>query len=511
MLQPNDMRRLKQFALPLLIGALALSLTACDQGLTELNENPNAPTEPTVELVLPHVQQALMEARISSLPDTYAQYRGELLYVGDAIYERPNTNGQWSNFYTDILANANYIRDRAKEQGDSNVQALALIHRAFAFQLMTDMWGPIPYSEANFGRSSGGDLVLNPKYDSQQAVYEGILEELENAVDMIQPGSGSVGSADLIYEGDMEMWKKFANSLRLRLYMRMSEANASMAQSGIQSIYSSGEYIVGNSGNALFEYKAYPNSHPMHQANRLREDDKVASTIIDTLEGLDDPRLRVYAAPNNNNDSYKGLPPGVDKGHGYTNSEVSPFGAYFVSPTHPAVAMTAAEVHFILSEAAARGWISTDAEEHYETGIRSALLMYDDARLSTHLSGFAGDETYGTLQLEADEFPDGITEAEVNTYLSQSGVAWNSSEWRSLIGLQKWLLFYENQSYEGWFEWRRLNAPTLEPGPDALLDQVPVRLPYPENEQSFNNENLQQGIEMLGGSDDMTTSVWWDQ
>ena len=96
-------------------------------------------------------------------------------------------------------------------------------------------------------------------------------------------------------------------------------------------------------------------------------------------------------------------------------------------------------------------------------------------------------------------------------FRSQPGVAWNSSEWRSLIGLQKWLLFYENQSYEGWFEWRRLNAPTLEPGPDALIDQVPVRLPYPENEQSFNNEHLQQGIEMLGGSDDMTTSVWWDQ
>jgi len=511
MLQPNDMRCLQRFVFSVFIGALALGLTACDQGLTELNDNPNAPTQPNVELVLPHVQQALIEARISSLPDTYVQYRGELLYVSDAIYERPNTNGQWSEFYTDILANANYIRDRAKEQGDPNVRALALIHRAFAFQLMTDIWGPIPYSEANYGRASGEDLILSPKYDSQQDVYEGILDELEKAVGMIEVGSGSVGSADLIYGGDMAKWKLFANSLRLRLYMRMSEANASTAESGVQSIYSNGEYIAGNADNALFEYKAYPNSHPMHQANRLREDDKVASTLIDTLEGLNDPRLRVYAAPNHKNDTYLGLPPGVDKGHGYTNSEVSPFGAYFVSPTHPAVAMTAAEVHFILAEAAARGWISANAEEHYESGVRSALLMYDDSKLSTHLSGFAGDEAYNTLQLEADEFPDGITEAEVNSYLSQPGVAWNPADWRELIGLQKWLLFYENQSYEGWFEWRRLNYPTLEPGPDALLDQVPVRLPYPENEQSFNSENLQQAIEMLEGSDDMTTSVWWDQ
>lgn len=511
MLQPIDMRRLKQYAVTFVVAAVALGLSACDQGLTELNENPNAPTQPNVELVLPHVQQELIEARIDDGPDTYVQYRGELLYIGDAIYERPGMNGEWSEFYTDILANANYVRDRAKATNDPNVQALALIHRAFTFQIMTDMWGPIPYSEANYGRASGDELVLSPTYDSQQDVYEGILGELESAVGMIDESEGSVGGADLIYGGDMAMWKKFANSLRLRLYMRMSEANASIAESGIASVYSSGEYISSNAENALFEYKAYPNSHPMHQTNRLREDDKVSATIIDTLKNLDDPRLRVYAAPNHNDDIYKGLPAGVDKGHGYTNSEVSPFGAYFVSPTHPAVAMSAAEVHFILAEAAARGWISADAQSQYEEGVRAAMMMYDDSKLSTHLSGFAGDPAYGTLQLEADEFPAGITESEVNNYLSQPEVAWDASNWRQQIGLQKWILFYENQPYEGWFEWRRLDYPELEPGPDALLDQVPVRMPYPENEQSFNNENLQAAIDMLGGGDELTTPVWWDQ
>jgi len=249
----------------------------------------------------------------------------------------------------------------------------------------------------------------------------------------------------------------------------------------------------------------------MHQSNRLREDDKVTSSIINTLEELSDPRLRIYAAPNHNSDVYRGMPPGVDKGHGFTNSEVSPFGAYFVTPTHPAVAMTAAEVHFILAEAAARGWISADAEGHYESGIRSAMMMYDESTLSTHLSGFPGDDAFNTLQLEEDELPSGITESEVNSYLNQPEVEWNSSKWQKLIGLQKWLLYYENQPYEGWFEWRRLGYPDLEPGPDALLDQVPVRLPYPEDEQSLNSENLQEGIEMLGGSDNMTTPVWWDQ
>lgn len=511
MVQRIDMRCFSQYLPAFVVGLLTISLMACDQGLTELNENPNAPTEPNVELVLPHVQRALVEARISSQPDTYVQYRGELLYIGDAIYERPNTNGDWSEFYTDILANANYVRDRARSQDDPNIEALALIHRALTFQLMTDMWGPIPYTEANFGRASGDELILSPKYDSQEKVYKGIISELETARSLITEGGGSIGSADLIYAGDMSLWKQFANSLLLRLYMRLSEVDPSFAQSGIQSVYNTGNFISSNEENALFAYKSFPNSHPMHQSNRLREDDKVSSTIIDTLKYLNDPRLKVYAAPNHNNDIYKGLPPGVDKGHGFTNSEVSPFGAYFVSPTHPGVVMTAAEVHLVLAEAAARGWISADAESHYEQGIRAGLLMYDSSTLSSHLSGFAGDEAYSTLQLEASEFPEGITEAEVDDYLDQSGVVWEASQWRAQIGLQKWILMYENQPYEGWFEWRRLNYPELELGPDVLIDQIPVRLPYPENEQSLNDSNLQAAIEMLGGSDDMTTPVWWDQ
>lgn len=490
---------------------LVLTTTSCDSGLQELNQNPNAPTEVDPEFVLPHVQKQLVEARITTQISTYMQFRSELLYVGAGLYERPNTNGQWQELYTDIIENTNYIQTFARERDDANTEAVAVILRAFAFQVMTDMWGPIPFADANLGRASSEERVLSPTYDVQEAVYQGILSELDAATDMIDIGGSPFGAEDLFYNGDMSLWRKLAHSLKLRMYMRLSEARPELARAGVEEVYSSGGYLSSNADNALLAYQEHPNSHPMHAGNRLREDDKVSATVVDTLTYLSDPRLRVYASPTFNTSEYRGMPVGVDKGHGFTNSEVSAHGAYFVSPTHPGVIMTHAEVQFLLAEAAARGWISGDGRTHYEEGVRAALAMYDQATLDAHLSGFAGNDTYNTLRLKEEEFPSGITESEVGAYLSQPGVAWDADRWRELIGLQKWILMYEIQPFEAWSEWRRLSYPELSPGPDAFLDHLPLRLPYPENEQSFNLQNLNAAIEMLDGSDDMSTRVWWDQ
>jgi len=506
---------IKSFSLCIVL--ILVAIVGCDVGFNGINSNPNANTFAEAKYVLPYAQETAVNLMQGGLDvsNLYMQYYSNLLYANAGIYEYnpASANGEWSTFYIDILENLNQIIITAKETNQVNQEAIATIVSVWTVQNMTDLWGDIPYTEANLGNAPIDQKVISPKYDTQESIYNNLIVKLNNTIDIIDESSSPFGSEDLIYNGDMAKWKKFAITLKLRIYMRLSEVNPGLAESGIQDVYDEGGYFTSNADNAFKAYSQFPNNHPDNEQYRLREDDKVSATIVDTLAALNDPRLRVYASPTFDSNSYIGLPAGLEQGAGFTNSSVSPFGAYFVAPTTPGIIMTYSEVLFIFSEASARGWLTIPgktAGDLYEEAITANMEMYNQENLDAVLGSFPGDDTYNQLSLDETEFPTGITAQEISDYLQEPGVAWDPAKWRELIGLQKWVKFYF-QGTQGWHEWKRLNYPVLVPGRDALLDQVPVRWIYPQNEQSFNNANLMEAVSRLDGADDLITPIWWDK
>jgi hypothetical protein len=511
---------------------------SCESGLDGLNDNPNAPTDVPSELILPQSQQRSVDRLYSMsglngyIGAIWAQSYAKIQYTEEDRYDFSGRisliNDLWESFYSTSLKDLYAIRDKASESGNSNQEAVAEIMIAWNYQVITDLWGDVPFSEAVQGLTDNAEnRIINPAYDQQSDIYSGLLTMLEEAAGKIDVSSSPYGSEDLIYGGDMAKWQKFANSLRLRILMRMSQIDESAASSGINSILTSGAPIFeSHADNAQLAYLPYPNNNPVNDFSRTREDHKISHTTLTWLDQLNDPRMRVYAVPMRNQDAEpttaiytdeRGFNyQGVINGAGNNSIDLpsaSTMGHYFLSPTSPGRIMTYNEVLFIRAEAAARGWTSEDARSLYNQAVSESMRLYTQDQLDPVLGSFPGDAAFNHQGFIASEFPSGITEQEITDYLVQADVAWNTGEgWseanKQKLAVQKWLGLY-SQGLETWYEWRRLGYPELEPGPEAVLDEVPKRLSYPAIEQSLNNSNRMQAVERQG-DDNFLTRVWWD-
>lgn len=520
----------------LIMGALFIS---CENGLEGLNDNPNAPTDVPSDLILPQSQERAvnrlydMDGLNGYIGALWGQSYAKIQYTEEDRYDFSGRvsliNDLWESFYSTTLKDLYAIRDKAEAAGNENELAIAEIMIAWNYQLITDIWGDVPFSEAVQGLAENAEeRIINPAYDPQSEIYQGLLTMLENAANRIDVNSSPFGSEDLIYGGDMMKWKKFANSLRLRILMRMSQVDEATASAGISEIISSGAPIFeSHVDNATLEYLPYPNNNPVNDFARTREDHKVSHTTLTWLAELNDPRMRIYAVPMRNQNPENVVTEIYTDSRGYNyqgvlNGDVhgsielpnaSTMGHYFMAPSSPGRIMTYNEVLFIRAEAAARGWTGEDAEALYEEAIAASMRLYTQDELDAVLSGFAGGTAFNHQGFTTEEYPSGITEQEIDNYLAQEQVQWNTGEgWsqanKEKLALQKWLALY-SQGLETWFEWRRLGYPELEPGPEAVLDAVPKRLSYPAIEQSLNNSNRLDAVDRQG-EDDFLTRVWWD-
>lgn len=473
--------------------ALATALGACDDGLTEVNENPNGPRDVSVQFLLPQAQTNLVGRALGAnvhmtMTSLFVQHLAKIQYADEDLYElRDGTiNAHWNGFYTGGLEDLYVIEQKGLEAENENVVATSLVMQSWTFATMTDLWGDIPYSEALRGMEvlEGDTSVSTPKYDTQEEIYNGILADLTAASNMIDVAGNPWGNSDLIYRGNMDQWRLFANSLRMRYAMRLSEVDPAKARTEFVAAYEAGGFR-NNADNALLVYSAQPDNNPVHENQRTRDDHAVSKTLVDTLQALDDPRLPVYAEPNATEGEYEGSPNGTED---VNPAAASRIGAYFVAANAPAVLMSYSEVKFLEAEAAARGWIPGDPAALYREAIRADMEVY------------------------------AIPTAEINAYLAQPSVAFpigaGLDAMLKKIALQKWIAFY-SQGTEAFAEWRRLGYPVLEPGPDnSNDDMVPVRIPYPSSEQAFNNANLMEAVNRNGGLgifEGLNDPVWWDK
>jgi hypothetical protein len=478
------------------IVVLILIVTGCHDSMVDINKNPNAPTQVPTSNILSSAQRGLTGEilGINENDDNprwatqYMQYWSNTLYTTTTRYQQVELD--WGPFYNGGLADLEKIielntdpktKARASQWGsNSNQIAVAKILKVWAFQNITDIWGDVPYTEALQGREN-----FSPKYDKQKRIYlgeNGLISELNDAISRIDEGADPP-EGDLIYGGDMAKWKTFANSLKLRIGMRISEVNPSRAESVVREAVSAG-VISSHEESATFPYlDSAPNHNPWDYEANVEGGSwnlAVTTTTLSKLRDLNDPRLEVFAAKPADGDDYTGIPFGVESGvaSDYSNEEVS-FQTSMVYEADGRI-MTYPEVLLLKAEAAQRGWIGGDPETYYEDGIRASMEEW------------------------------GITEsAKISAYLNQDRVRYKSNSFEEKIGQQLWFALYL-QPLEAWFKWRRLGYPEMDPAPDAFKNRgIPVRRGYPSSESELNRENYNAAVDRQG-PDKMSTRVWWD-
>lgn len=483
MSRPSNPRRAMKTYIPVaravLAGALAASAAACDEGLTELNENPNQPTAVSAEYLFTNATEAAVTRALGAglhmdLTALWAQHYGEMRYTEEDRFELrdPTITGHWNGFYAGPLQDFNEVAVAGDSLGRPNVEAMGVVMRSWTFQVVTDLWGDVPYSQALLGRTPGSPTTV--AYDPQQAVYTGLLAELAGAQAMLDPAGYKMGTADLIYGGDPARWRKFANSLRLRLAMRLSQADANAGRTAFQAAMAAGVF-TSNADNAVLTYVDNGvDVHPIFASQRAAPTHGVSATIVDSLKSLADPRLGIYANRNAGG-NYRGEIPASQTD--VSLDSISRIGTFFSKANAPSYLMTYAEVLFLQAEAAQRGWITGDPAALYRAAITAHMQML------------------------------GVAPADIATYLANSRVAYAGLP---SIGLQKWIALYGNGP-EAYAEWRRTGYPNLRAGPDALNEgRIPVRLPYPTIEQSLNRDALDEAVSRQGGAG-LNNPVWWDR
>lgn len=451
----------------------------CDRGLTDINRNPNAADQATAEQLFANAVEAstsrvLGTAVHMSITALWAQHYAQHRYTGVDVYDIGDgtINTQWTNFYVGPLQDFQEVIEKGEAEERANIAAMGTVMQSWTFHVMTDLWGDIGYSAALKGRDpEAGNL---PALDPQEKVYDGILAALKASQARFNPQEWAMGKADLIYGGDVAKWKKFTNSLRLRVAMRLSEVDPGRAKTEFTEALAAGVF-TSNADNAILGYEAKkPNVHPLFAYQESRDDYTISATMVDRLKAFADPRLPVYATKSD-----RGEYIGVLNGEMFDPKldSISRIGTHFTRPNAEMVIMGYAEVLFLQAEAAERGWTAGDAAELYRQAIAASMREY------------------------------GIEQADIDAYLAQPQVAYAGLPG---IGLQKWIALYGN-SVEAYAEWRRTGYPALSAGPDALNEgRIPVRLPYPQSEERRNGENLKAAKARQGGAG-LNNALWWNK
>jgi hypothetical protein len=480
------MRTINQISRSALLLGLAWSISACDDGLTEINENPNAPTDVPAEFLLPQairtgVTTSFGATMMLSHTGVFAGQVSQIQYPDEETgLVRPGTMGSfWDSYYVGPLKDAQEIIDKGQETNQPNHEGVGMIWRSWLFQQVTDLWGDIPFREALQGETNS-----TPAYDAQQAVYQGIIADLTAGAGMLAPSGVTFGGGDILYNNDMTKWRRFANSLRMRVAMRMVNKDAAGAQAAFVAAYNAGGF-QSNADNAWLFWPGPPYENPLYGNYLGRDDHSISAEMVNQLASRNDPRLELYAEPAQTDGVYRGNP----NGHApapFLLPQISRIGNFWRADgaLTPAVIMSYAEVLFLQAEAAQRGWIAADAAQLYYDGIRASMRMYQGMT------------------------PNAPTEAEIAAYIAQPSVQYNAATGLQQIQLQLWIALYMQEN-EAWAHQRRTGVPALTQGPSLVISRVPVRFSYPDSEQTFNNANLQAALSRQGGGLDLVTPLWF--
>ncbi len=528
-------------------------LSSCTKDFEEMNTNPNSPViVPAINVFTNAEVNAVGRQLGGWMQHTYlgpwSQQWCKVQYIDEDRYMPRDMSAEFQNpysgggaTYTNIgeLKNLTIVITKGTEEENDKLVAAAKVLRAWVFLYITDVWGDIPYSEALKGFDVNG--TLTPKYDKQADVYADMLVQLEEA-NAALTGTVNFGSGDLIYGGDPTLWKKFANSLKLRILNRaagtpwsftynMAGGSTVTTTAGAAALSNADAQIAAilanpatypvfesNDDNAYIVYPGLPYRNPIFNALYTRTDQGISETMVDWLLARNDPRIHVYAQPTPNSVA---TPPlkyvGWQNGREVTSApfpSVSLLGtAIAYDENAPLYVMTYDEVEFLKAEHYKRVGNDGAAQAAYEEGVTASLERW-------------GCEDGGTVY---PSWNDGVATTgqavDYATYLGQASVAWSGTDAHKfqLICEQKWAAIF-GQGIEAYAEIRRTGFP------ERIFEYelagayypnlgLPIRIQYALSEDTYNTDNVEkarvdQKIERINegmfSTNGIESQVWWN-
>ena len=503
---------MKKIAIILFSACGLIGLNACDSGFDEMNVNKTA-------AVAINPVFALNNAIINTTPPT-----GTVIYEMGIVQQivspnsgvltganfnqdnRDNTQQTWQRYYRSVIRNTYDVITTTKDPARTNLVNMAKILQSYAFLVLTDSYGDIPYTEAAKGYTN---QVVYPKYDKQQVVYTGIIKDISDAVAALDAAK-TRENADVLFGGDVAKWKRFGNSLLLRIGLRLAKVDAAQAQSLVAKAVAGG-VITTNADNVVIRHDAnYLNSIGQLLNATEANNFYLAAPFVDHLKKTNDPRLRsiavryVGATSGTQQTAARGVvDPAVQIGmpFGFDNSSISgPVKALGLASfydfsqadrtrlnktTAPAYLLTASQTNLLVAEAITRGWVTGNAKDFYEAGVRA------------HMN-----------QLGEMDANSSVATSAVDAYLAAN--PFNSATALEQINTQYWISSFLNGP-EAFANFRRTGFPKLAPNPfsgKAIKGDFINRLTYPNSEISVNSVNVKAAIANQG-ADDLDTKVWW--
>ncbi|UWY28688.1 SusD/RagB family nutrient-binding outer membrane lipoprotein [Flavobacterium sp. TR2] len=475
----------------------AVTLSSCSDDIEKLNVNVKDPSNVPGEALFTSAQKSLVDQMTNTNVNNNIirlinQYFTETVYTDESNYDlvtRTIPEQHWQFLYKDVLKDLDQSAKNITNTplgltenplDKQNKLAIIEVLNVYTYAILVETFGNVPYSQAiNLDYKT-------PKYDDGLTIYKDLIKRLNNAIAKLNTGGKSFGDSDRIYGGDVTKWIKFANTLKLRMGITISDipAESALAQATVSS--AAPLVFTSNLDNADLKYlTATPNTNPLYVdlVASGRSDFVPTSTIIDEMNSLNDPRRSKYFDDNMDDPSTPEIEYiGGENGASNSFAQKTHITPTIQAPDFPGTILDYAEAEFLLAEAAERSLYGTpaDAEAHYNAAITASILDW------------------------------GGTEAEATAYLANPDVAYTTAAgtWKQKIGIQSWIAFYNN-SFEGWSFYRRLDFPVLVAPPDAVSG-IPMRYTYPIIEQSLNKASYTDASAAIGG-DAVETKLFWDK
>ncbi|WP_375584983.1 SusD/RagB family nutrient-binding outer membrane lipoprotein [Cyclobacterium xiamenense] len=529
-----DFRKIALFVFGLVL------FTGCDEKLDEMNINPFGiePSEANPNLLMPTVLSSAAQSYVNmgynDLAGAVQHTQKNGWYSGHNFYDWGSRS--WAGWYDILRTNELMIR-RGEDLENNFFQGMGLTMKSFVFGNITDLWGDAPYTDALKG-DQGGEQFQYPKFDSQEVIYDGIISDLQQAVQLLGSASpnGLNAGNDLYYNGNIDNWRRFANSLLLRYYMRLSEKKPDVARAGVEAVYSSGIYIQDPSQDATLDYTGGASDEWLSRHVRLNPDGfqryQACQTFIDQLTGTMDPRLtvwfdsvRVQWVPDEtlttavedfiradgeplgvvtypyddfvelysdvkftrrfnpnmadyNTDLYVGLPPAITVPESYNGNP---------SPGQGTQNQHVSQLAPIYSTAGAPG----DILKARIISAAEVSFIFAEAALKGWNVGDAEMHYNKGIEQSLETWGRGDTYAD---FISQPEIAFNNSLEQILT--QKWVASW-TAAAESFADYRRTGFPALEAGPLSPQPEVALRFQYGSDEYNNNSDNIIRALDGL--------------
>lgn len=536
----------------LALGSL-ITFASCEDKMDEKHKNPDGFTSTTIEYLFANGTRNAIEGtygdyytHVFRLLGTYTQNTARR-EGKDRIntYDVRDDKGRWENYYISRMSTLKEVDNiyetlTEKEKSDYKpyIQAGNVI-KAYNTSMATDLFGSMPYSEAFTARNEwfGKPVIYRPKYDTQKDIYYSILNDLETArayfkdavIDKKIPAHNAFNAQDIVYAGDVKGWYKFANSLMLRFAMRISNVDEAKAKEVLAKI-DMDNLILTNADNTCLKtkgqdyftdgiWRAIKESHNKGNGYYCF----APEMMVNILKEANDPRLKIFFQPGSDDDGKVlagqekaeiiGYPSSADDAINLlaekTTDEIMKTYAIYNTATFRnnynlplGIAITAAEVQFLLAEAAQRRLISGDAKTYYNKGVILSVQNYHTYYITTD----------GNIPSEKDPEIVGIdvTDAALTAWLEGSSFKFDASKAIEQIATQKWMHTGILQPFETYAEYRRLDYPVLvDDKENGLLlnkENMPKRFLYASKEASMNTENYNK----VANENYVDVNLWWD-